>query len=140
MQFGDNKWMKERFICTDEIIEKIKRCFDLEKEIDCYGSVAETYRISNFKGRVGFISPISNHFCKNCNRLRIKANGIMKLCLFSANSKEEIDLKVFLRDPSLNDNDIKQVLMSSLLNKEKEHAQVDELLKLKGSSMLNTGG
>ncbi|MGE5410788.1 MAG: GTP 3',8-cyclase MoaA [Clostridiales bacterium] len=146
MPFGDNRYIKERFIGTDEIIKKIKKCFDLEKENDCNGgidsngSVAETYRISNFKGRVGFISPISNHFCKNCNRLRIKANGTMKLCLFSASSKEEIDLLSFLRDPSLNDNDIKQVIVSSVLNKEKEHAPLDDLLKLKNNSMLNTGG
>ncbi|MDP4175496.1 MAG: GTP 3',8-cyclase MoaA [Bacteroidota bacterium] len=140
MPFGDNEWMKDRFICTDEIIEKIKKYFDLEKENDCYGSVAETYRISNFKGKVGFISPISSHFCKSCNRLRIKANGKMKLCLFSSSSKEEIDLKGYLRDPSLTDSDIKQVIMSSVLNKEKEHAPIDELLKLKNSSMLNTGG
>ena len=42
---------------------------------------AEYYTIAGFAGHVGFISPMSRRFCKNCNKLRLTASGFLKLCL-----------------------------------------------------------
>ncbi len=50
---------------------------------------ASYYRIEGARGLVGFISPVSRHFCAKCNRLRITSDGKIKPCLFSA---DEIDL------------------------------------------------
>ncbi len=50
--------------------------------------------MENFKGKVGFISSMTDHFCGTCNRLRITADGNLKVCLFS---NKETDLKSLLR-------------------------------------------
>ncbi len=55
---------------------------------------AMVYRIDGGCGEIGFISPLSRHFCHRCNRLRLTADGHLRSCLFS---EEEIDLKTPLR-------------------------------------------
>ena len=54
------------------------------------GGPAEYYRFTGAAGTVGFISPVSKHFCKTCNRLRLSADGKIRPCLFS---DEELDIK-----------------------------------------------
>lgn len=56
---------------------------------------ARTFGIRGTQTKVGFISPLSNAFCPMCNRLRLKANGMMKTCL---HGKEDLDLKSLLRE------------------------------------------
>ena len=55
------------------------------------------FRALGHKGRVGFITSMSEHFCSTCNRLRVTADGKLKACLFGAN---EVDLKPPLRSQS----------------------------------------
>lgn len=68
------------------------------------GTTAERFRFADGRGEVGFISPVSKHFCKTCNRLRLTADGGLKPCLFS---DIVLDLKTPLRtgatDPELAD-------------------------------------
>jgi len=58
------------------------------------GGPAKRYYIKGGKGEIGFISPITSHFCAQCNRLRLTPDGKIRTCLFS---DEEIDLKGALR-------------------------------------------
>ncbi len=58
------------------------------------GTTAERFRFPDAKGEVGFISPVSKHFCKTCNRLRLTADGKLKPCLFS---NIMLDMKTPLR-------------------------------------------
>jgi GTP 3',8-cyclase len=51
---------------------------------------ARTYRIPGALGTVGFISPLGEHFCRNCNRLRLTADGFLRPCLLQDN---EINLR-----------------------------------------------
>jgi cyclic pyranopterin phosphate synthase len=93
-----NSWQREQFIRAEEIktvIEELgvltpfgkehgegpARMFDLETP-------------DNRKGAVGFISPISHHFCDQCNRLRLTSEGKLRACLLN---DKETDLKVLLR-------------------------------------------
>jgi GTP 3',8-cyclase len=55
---------------------------------------ADLYRLKGAQGTVGFISPVSEHFCATCNRLRLTADGRLRLCLLS---DQEVDLKPLLR-------------------------------------------
>ncbi len=59
------------------------------------GNTAERFKFAGAPGEVGFINPISRHFCKTCNRLRLTADGRLKPCLFSDIA---VDLKTPLRD------------------------------------------
>lgn len=58
------------------------------------GTTAERFRFADAKGEIGFISPVSKHFCKTCNRLRLTADGRLKPCLFSDIT---LDMKTPLR-------------------------------------------
>ncbi len=59
-----------------------------------FSSPAKVFAIEGTPARVGFISPLSCFFCTRCNRLRLKANGMLKTCL---HGKEDLDLKTLLR-------------------------------------------
>lgn len=58
------------------------------------GGPARYYRLPGAKGTIGFITPVSEHFCEQCNRLRLTADGHLRPCLLS---DEEVDLRTPLR-------------------------------------------
>ncbi len=64
---------------------------------------AQYYKIAGFHGQIGFIDPMSHRFCQSCNRLRLTANGRLKLCLAH---EAGADLKELLRDPHYSDEQI----------------------------------
>jgi cyclic pyranopterin phosphate synthase len=84
----------------DEILDRLSRRYRLlpmaKEEL---GGPARYFRIDGGAGAVGVITPVSCHFCGDCNRIRVTSNGVAKGCLFS---REDVDLKPFLRraDPA----------------------------------------
>lgn len=68
-----------------------------------FNGPAKLYDIQGGRGRFGIITPVSQHFCGSCNRLRITSEGKLRTCLFS---DTEYDLRALLRDPSRTDADI----------------------------------
>jgi GTP 3',8-cyclase len=83
------------FIPVEEFMKKIHQIdqVQIEPATDSYGP-ARLCRLPGAVGKVGFIAPISWHFCGSCNRLRLTADGKIKTCLFS---QQEIDIKTALR-------------------------------------------
>ena len=79
------------------------------------GGVARLYRLPDAKGNIGLISPISAHFCADCNRIRITADGKIKPCLHSS---DEISLK------GLDENGMLERLRSAILSKPKWHGEL----------------
>ena len=77
---------------------------------------ARYYRFPGALGTVGFISPLSNHFCSQCNRLRLTADGKLRPCLFS---DEEYDLRHALREQD--DDAVRAVFAQTLGAKPDEH-------------------
>lgn len=75
---------------------------------------AKLYDIEGGKGRFGIITPVSQHFCATCNRLRITSEGKLRTCLFS---DTEYDLRSLLRDPSKTDQDIYALIAEANLVK-----------------------
>ena len=95
---GDN-----RLVSADAILERLARVAPLlPAESESSNGPARHYRFPNALGKIGIISPISDHFCHTCNRLRLTADGKLRTCLFSV---EEIDLKTPLRQGSLRQGD-----------------------------------
>lgn len=78
---------------------------------------ARSFQIDGTASTVGFISPLSNAFCKQCNRLRLKANGMMKTCL---HGREDLDLKALLRG-GLSREAIKARIASTVFDRPEEH-------------------
>ena len=86
-----------RYLANSAIREQIETLGKLEavngKRTKTEGP-ARIYRLSGSAGEIGFISPVSRHFCNLCNRLRLTADGHLRACLLS---DDETDLKGPLR-------------------------------------------
>jgi len=84
---------------------------------------AKMYRIVGGMGEIGFISPVSHHFCHRCNRLRLTADGNLRACLLS---DEEVDLKTPLRT-GCTDNLLETLIKEAIAGKPRKHVvQFDE--------------
>lgn len=102
--------------------DEIKKCFSslgiLEPCVPITGNgPAKYFRFSHATGTIGFISPISQHFCFNCNRIRLTAEGKLRPCLLS---DREIDLRQPLRD-GVSSEALKQVIIEAIQAKPRQH-------------------
>jgi len=77
---------------------------------------ASYYRFPGAPGTVGVISPLSHHFCAECNRLRLTADGRLRPCLFS---DHELDVRTVLRTGT--DDDVRAVVRQALADKPEGH-------------------
>ncbi|MBW2121433.1 MAG: GTP 3',8-cyclase MoaA, partial [Deltaproteobacteria bacterium] len=111
-------WTPEDVLTVDQIREKIETIMPLKEEhSENNNGPALTYSWNGAKGRIGFISPISRHFCQWCNRLRLTSDGKLRPCLFS---DREFDLRSHLRD-GCDDGKLAQLLGTALKNKPRGH-------------------
>jgi len=118
MPFGtEGLWSTEKFISTDEIKSIVEGIGPLIPVKLKRSGPAIYFRFDNASGVVGFISPISNHFCGECNRLRLTADGKLRPCLFS---ETEIDLKPALRGGA-SDDEIRRLIKLSIEAKPEGH-------------------
>ena len=82
----------DRYLGVQEMHARLA-CFDLQHAMVSAGNgPARTYRIAGALGTVGFISPLGEHFCQTCNRLRLSADGFLRPCLL-------MDDEINVRDP-----------------------------------------
>lgn len=109
-----------KYLSNDAIREKIGGTYRLEpvdgerKRID---GPARIYRIAGAAGEIGFISPVSHHFCDSCNRLRLTSDGHLRACLLS---DEETDLKGALRG-GCNDEHLVKLIIGAIAKKPVRH-------------------
>lgn len=89
------------------------------------------YSNEHFKGRIGFISPISRSFCHQCNRIRVTADGKLKLCL---HHPADLDLRKVIRSGA-GPLEIQKLLQESILQKPEDGHKTDE-----SRSMWQIGG
>lgn len=96
------------------------------------GGVAKLYRLPGAKGNIGLISPVSAHFCGECNRIRLTADGKIKPCLHAA---DEYSLK------GLDFEGMKTALEKAIWNKPAWHGDLDALHRSQaGRNMNQIGG
>jgi cyclic pyranopterin phosphate synthase len=118
MPVGCNSmWNKERTISASKIMEKVSELGSLEGLAFKGRGPSRNFRIQGAKGVIGIISPLTDHFCNFCNRLRLSADGKLRPCLFS---KEEIDLKTPLRK-NVSDREIERLFHEAILVKPRGH-------------------
>lgn len=110
-------WKKDKCINSSEILEKISTIGKLESFKFRGGGPSRNFRIKGAAGVIGIISPISDHFCGHCNRLRLTADGKIRPCLFS---KEEIDIKSPMRN-NAPDKEIERLFRRSIKIKPQRH-------------------
>ena len=108
-------------IPSKEILRRLEQRFG--KAIAIPGKVnmatgpAEYYQFPGFSGRIGFISPISHKFCRECNRVRLTCEGRLKLCL---HYDRGLELKPLLRGGA-SDEEIGRQIINALKEKPSEH-------------------
>lgn len=106
-------------IPTEELLRQMEEVYGKAEVLPYDGEgPAQYYAFAGFAGRIGFISPISHKFCAECNRLRLTAEGRLKLCLYY---KDGIDLRELLRNGA-EDSQLQEAIAQALLQKPKEHA------------------
>ena len=112
---------KNAFIPSSVVIDKIKEAYkgkfknneDIIKEVEhTGGSVAKTFRINGAMADVGLISAVSNYFCRECNRIRLTADGKLKPCL---HSNQEINIK------GLDEKAMEEKFREAILSKPEKH-------------------
>jgi len=114
----DSRWRPEKYISSDEIKLKLQSFGKLLEVPRSDGDgPAERYRFESALGEIGFISPLSHHFCPSCNRLRLLANGKLRPCLFA---DDEVDVKSTLRNGCTLE-DLKTLFLKAIAKKPKEH-------------------
>ena len=121
-----------RFVSATEMLERLS-ALDLERmDVPTSDGPAREYRIRGAKGRLGFISPISNHFCSNCNRLRLTSDGFLRPCLL-------LDREINLRDALRRGEDLLPLIEAAVREKPEGH-ELDQLISPSSRHMFDIGG
>jgi len=95
------------------------------------------YRLAGFKGEVGFIDAMEHKFCASCNRVRLTAEGFLKLCL---NAKTGLDIRQLLRS-GISDDNLRLAVQQAIYHKPEEHFFDDEHNDARDSrAMVQVGG
>lgn len=110
MPFDGNHWDSQKVLSASEMMQIAMEHYEVVKLKDEVHETARKFQVKGSKGSFAFITTMSNHFCFECNRMRITADGKMKNCLFD---KNELDLLTPLR----NNEPILSVIRESLKNK-----------------------
>lgn len=110
-------WNPERMMAVAEIKQVIQRKYPLEEEHAVKGNGPARYYGIDGKGSLGFISPMSNHFCARCNRIRMTAEGRLRGCL---HDQSEINLRTSLNQGA-SDEELKELFIKAIRSKPNQH-------------------
>uniref|UniRef100_A0A8D0D1X8 Molybdenum cofactor biosynthesis protein 1 n=1 Tax=Sander lucioperca TaxID=283035 RepID=A0A8D0D1X8_SANLU len=137
MPFDGNKWNFKKMVSYQEMLDHIRQQWpNLEKLQTGQTETAKTFKVPGFKGQVGFITSMSDHFCGSCNRLRITADGNLKVCLFG---NSEVSLRDVLRSGASNE-ELLQIIGAAVGRKKKQHAGMFSISQMKNRPMILIGG
>ncbi len=114
---ADRAWTPEMVLSGEEIRRAIDAVYPLEPEPRTPSSTSRVYRFADGQGKIGFINPVSEPFCADCNRIRLTADGRLRTCLFSLN---ETDLRAPMRDGA-GDDEVEQIIRDAVWRKELKH-------------------
>ena len=125
---GNRDFGPQSYISNDTVLKMLPEAEPVNKD----GGVARLYRIPGAMGNIGLISPVSAHFCAECNRIRLTADGKLKPCLHSV---EEISIK------GLSMEQMRQQMEKAIMDKPRWHGQLDyENCSHAGRNMNQIGG
>ena len=114
---ADHAWNEDQVLTGAETRDAIDAVYPLEPQPREPHATARVYRFADGNGKIGFINPVSEPFCSDCDRVRLTADGHLRTCLFSLN---ETDLRGPLRDGA-DDDDLEQIIRDAVWLKELKH-------------------
>ena len=107
----------EQYLSLKKVKQRLDRQYDLVPGLMAGGGPARYYRINGTDYQIGFITPISQHFCKTCNRVRISVDGTLYLCL---GQDDKVELRSLLRT-GISDDVLKQTIIDAIARKPERH-------------------
>lgn len=108
-------WWRRHFLPISEVRQRLTVLGSLKPSIrEATAGPARIYQVPGFQGELGFISPMSDHHCGSCNRLRLTAAGQLRPCLFRS---KELDLKASLRQ-ELSDQTMAYLFQEAIRSKD----------------------
>ena len=114
---ADGAWEPDSVLTGAEIRALIEQRWELIEREREPSATARVYRFADGAGEIGFINPVSEPFCGDCNRIRLTAEGMLRTCLFSVN---ETDLRGPLRDGA-SDGELETLIRDAVWRKELKH-------------------
>lgn len=137
MPFDGNVWNVKKLVSYAEMLDIVgKRYKGLKRIQDHPTETAKNFTVDGHQGTVSFITSMTDHFCSGCNRLRLLADGNLKVCLFGPS-------EVSLRDPIRNgadDNELRQIIGAAVKRKKASHAGMFDIAKTPNRPMIHIGG
>lgn len=126
MPFSGNEWKTKKMISFKQMTDQIKEKFpDFKALPNGPNDTSKAFHVPGFKGQVGFITSMTEHFCGSCNRLRITADGNLKVCLFG---NTEVSLRDAMRS-GCSEDDLICTIGAAVRRKKKQHAGKFLLIK-----------
>jgi GTP 3',8-cyclase len=133
---ADHAWTRDKVLANAEIVAMIDAVYPLEPVGRERHGTARRYRFADGTGTMGFISPVTQPFCGDCNRIRLTAEGELRTCLFSMT---ETDLREPLRSGAT-DADLEQIIRDAVWRKELKHHINDPGFVQPARTMSRIGG
>jgi cyclic pyranopterin phosphate synthase len=107
----------QRFISLQQVKSELAQVYDLEPAVMGGAGPASYVRVKDTPLRIGFITPLSQHFCDTCNRVRISVEGTLYLCL---GQHDKLELRPLLRN-GRDDTLIKRAILQAIERKPARH-------------------
>lgn len=118
MPMGDTgRQASDRYVNLTEIKNRLAEKFNLIPGVMPGGGPARYMQVANTNLRIGFITPISQHFCATCNRVRLAADGTLYLCL---GQDHKLELRPHLRN-GISDTELEHLLRTAIDIKPERH-------------------
>ena len=133
---ADRAWTRDKVLPNAEIVRMIDEVHPLEPVGRERHGTARRYRFADGRGEMGFISPVSEPFCGDCNRIRLTAEGELRTCLFSMT---ETDLRGPLR-AGATEAELEEIIRDAVWRKELKHHVNDPGFVQPARTMSRIGG
>ncbi len=114
---ADRAWTADAVLTGAEVRRLIRDRWEIEEVPREPHATARVFRFGDGGGEIGFISPVSEPFCAECNRIRLTADGKLRTCLFSMH---ETDLRERLRGGA-SDAELESAIRDAVWRKELKH-------------------
>ncbi len=137
MPFDGNGWDRAELVPWTETRDRIEAAHGPLRPLDDGPhATARTFTRPGWRGRVGFVASMTAPFCAGCNRLRVTADGSLKVCLFGP---AEVSLRDALR-AGISDVEVLALVRRALAGKHAAHAGMDVLAATENRPMITIGG
>jgi GTP 3',8-cyclase len=108
---------REQYVGLDEIRQLLDQRFEMEPAKMMGAGPATYLKIIGKRLKIGFITPMSQHFCETCNRVRLSSEGTLYLCL---GQSDKLELRPLIQQ-GLSDDEIKAAIKEAVHNKPEKH-------------------